>query len=156
MTDNRTNEQTAEQVVEEALNRIDLYADEMPKAVVSALRARNLLSEGAPSEEQIERALDALSRFNQWTDNPRGAMRAALTAAGVAPQGSKQNETKSGQDFVSLDPKKVAEVLLDLMRAEAMLFDNGTEEWIAESDPVECLPPLASAFCEAYTEGKLT
>lgn len=36
---------------------------------------------GAPTEEQIERALEALSRFNQWTENPRGAMRAALLAA---------------------------------------------------------------------------
>lgn len=128
-----------------------------------------------PSEEQIERALDAISRFNQWTDNPRGAMRAALTAAGVAsqeviddaadeqddlrlhmlapqpvfdeaalaeviadaphsgdpnvscldprckaaavaawlregvaPQEPNQNETKSGNNFVSLDPEKVA------------------------------------------------
>ena len=84
-----------------------------------------------PSEEQIERALDAISRFNQWTDNPRGAMRAALTAAGVAsqeviddaadeqddlrlhmlaPQEPSQNETKSGNNFVSLDPEKVAEI----------------------------------------------
>lgn len=55
-----------------------------------------------------------------------------------------------------IDPEKVAEVLLDLMRAEAMTINNGGEEWIAESDPVECLPPLARALCEAYTEGKLT
>ncbi len=56
---------------------------------------------------------------------------------------------------VKLDAEKVAEVLLLLMRDGAMLFDNGTEEWIAESDPVECLPPLARALCVAYTEGKL-
>ena len=33
-----------------------------------------------------------------------------LTTAGVAPQVPNQNETKSGNNFVSLDPEKVAEV----------------------------------------------
>ncbi|UOR02041.1 hypothetical protein MUN77_01535 [Leucobacter allii] len=57
--------------------------------VFPLVRARGLQVDApseAPTEEQVERALDALSRFNQWTENPRGAMRAALTAAGVAPQ----------------------------------------------------------------------
>ena len=49
-------------------------------------KSDQIIVSGAPSEEQIEKALDAISRFNQWTDNPRGAMRAALTAAGVASQ----------------------------------------------------------------------
>lgn len=54
-----------------------------------------------------------------------------------------------------LDPEKVAEALEQAMRDEAMLFDNGDEEWIAESDPVECLPPLARALCEAAKRGEL-
>ena len=42
------------------------------------------------------------------------------------------------------------------MRDEAMMFEDGGYEWIAESDPDDCLPHIARALCEAYTEGKLT
>ena len=34
------------------------------------------------------------------------------------------------------------------MREEAMTFENGSEEWIAESDPVEVLPALARGLSE--------
>ena len=43
-----------------------------------------------PTPEQVEAALDALSRFNEWTENPRGAMRAALVAAAGA--GKEKND----------------------------------------------------------------
>jgi len=161
-----------------------------------ALAVQRRLSEGAPSEEQIEAAAKALAGISQetswsscevwgdldeWVDGYRSQARAALTAAGVAPQeltlcvecgetevlGKPEHRVlcmdcayetgvHAGRRTLALDPEKVAEALEQAMRDEAMLFDNGDEEWIAESDPVECLPPLARALCEAYTEGKLT
>ena len=78
------------------------------------------------------------------------------TTAGGTPQVPNQNETKSGNNFVSLDPEKVADVLRLAMRAEAMMFEDGGYEWIAESDPDDCLPHIAHALCEAYTEERLT
>ena len=68
-----------------------------------------------------------------------------LTAAGGTPQEPNQNETKSGNNFVSLDPEKMAEVMLD---AETALEDLPGSYGIAKE--------LARALCEAYTEGKLT
>ena len=65
----------------------------------------------------------------------------------VAPQVPSQTETKSGNNFVSLDPEKVAEVI----HAE----DSGgvaTGAWV--NKPYSRV--LARALCEAYTEGKLT
>ena len=141
------------------------------KETLAALRAHGLLSEGAPSDEQIERAARAFFREYHGEDilpelrddgeldtrsRALAATRVALTAAGVAPQEPSQNETKSGNNFVSLDPEKVADVLRLAMRAEAMMFEYGGYEWVAESDPDDCLPHIAHALCEAYTEGKLT
>ena len=185
---------TAEQIVEEALNRIDLYADELPKAVVSTLRAHGLLSEGASSEErrginlmrdlgfdesdpevvkaradaafeeQIERAARAYDpeawaardkyaadgtgtqvELDLMVEYSIGKARAALTAAGVAPQEPSQTKTKSGNNFVSLDPEKVAEVI---SYANTALDDLPSPGSTAEA--------LAHALCEAYMEGKLT
>ena len=59
-TDNRTNEPTAEQIVRATLLRcqFDTLGDKVAD-VVKDLRANGLLAEGAPSEEQIERAARA-------------------------------------------------------------------------------------------------
>ena len=57
----------------------------------------------------------------------------------VAPQEPNQNETKSGNNFVSLDPEKVAAIIWDLVDVSPERQDL-----------------LARALCEAYTEGKLT
>jgi|GEM_PF-3614652 len=59
--------------------------------------------------------------------------------SGVAPQVPNQNETKSGNNFVSLDPEKVAAIIWDLVDVSPERQDL-----------------LARALCEAYTEGKLT
>ena len=64
---------------------------------------------------------------------------AALTAAGVTPQEPSQTETKSGSNFVSLDPEKVAAIIWDLVDVSPERQDL-----------------LARALCEAYKEGKLT
>ena len=73
--------------------------------------------------------------------------KAALTAAGVAPQEPNQTETKSGNNFVSLDPEKVAEVI-EQMRDRARKERDVTKESLGQF--------IARALCEAYTEGKLT
>ena len=59
------------------------------KETLAALRANGLLSEGAPSEQQVERAANAMQNesggffsLESW----RHLARVALTAAGVAPQ----------------------------------------------------------------------
>ena len=49
---------------------------------------------------------------------------------------------------VQIDAAKLADKLLALMREEAMLFENGSEEWIAESDPVEVIPALGRGLSE--------
>ena len=78
-----------------------------------------------PTDEQIEAAAKTMHETrNPWfaahgawgaagfeiKQAFRESARAALLAAGVAPQVPNQNETKSGNNFVSLDPEKVAEV----------------------------------------------
>ena len=73
--------------------------------------------------------------------------RAALTTAGVAPHEPNQNETKSGNNFVSLDAEKVAEVI-EQMRDRAHKERDVTKESLGQF--------IARALCEAYTEGKLT
>ena len=72
--------------------------------------------------------------------------KAALTAAGVAPQEPNQTETKSGNNFVSLDAEKVADVLLANAKSRygGLLFEE------------RAAARIAHALCEAYTEGKLT
>ncbi len=73
--------------------------------------------------------------------------KAALTAAGVAPQEPNQNETKSGNNFVSLDPEKVADVIeieIEGLRHETRLYPDIYKRQVAD------------ALCEAYTEGRLT
>lgn len=72
--------------------------------------------------------------------------KAALAAAGVAPQEPSQNETKSGSNFVSLDAEKVAEVLLANAKSRygGLLFEE------------RAAARIAHAICEAYKEGKLT
>ena len=114
-----------------------------------------------PSEEQIEKAARAFFREYHGEDiwpelrddgeldtrsRSLAATRAALTAAGVAPQEPNQSETKSGNNFVSLDPEKVAEVLLANAKSRygGLLFEE------------RAAARIARALCEAYTEGKLT
>ena len=164
-TDNRTNEPTAEQVVSETLGPYGLIGrarDLAARNAVERLRAHGLLSEGAPSEEQIERAARAFFREYHGEDiwpelrddgeldtrsRALAATRAALTAAGVAPQEPNQSETKSGNNFVSLDPEKVAEVI-EQMRDRARKERDVTKESLGQF--------ISRALCEAYTEGKLT
>ena len=107
-----------------------------------------------PSEEQIEKAARAFFREYRGEDiwpelrddgeldtrsRALAATRAALAAAGVAPQEPNQNETKSSNNFVSLDPEKVAAIIWDLVDVSPERQDL-----------------LARALCEAYTEGRLT
>ena len=69
----------------------------------------------------------------------KAAAVAAWLREGVAPQEPSQTETKSGNNFVSLDPEKVAAIIWDLVDVSPERQDL-----------------LARALCEAYTEGKLT
>ena len=109
-TVNRTNEPTAEQIlVDEWIRQADraksmtgMDAIWFPDAeeTLAVLRTHGLLSEGAPSEEQIERAARAIRAdyVQRYPEEPpvyhagagqpvwRHMARAALTAAGVAPQ----------------------------------------------------------------------
>ena len=153
---------TAEQIVRATLLRcqFDTLGDKVAD-VVKDLRAHGLLSEGAPSEEQIERAARAFFREYHgediwpeiWDDGELdtrsralAATRAALTAAGVAPQEPSQTETKSGSNFVSLDPEKVAafpgtNAALDRLTvrkaapAEAFCIEHGNFHAVELGDP---------------------
>ena len=79
--------------------------------VVKDLRANGLLSEGAPSEEQIEQAATAIRNTQvggasyrpvemSVTSAHREQARAALTAAGVAPQEPLQRPGEYDDDFI--------------------------------------------------------
>ena len=76
----------------------------------------------------------------------KAAAVAAWLREGVAPQEPSQTETKSGNNFVSLDPEKVAEVLLENAKSRygGLLFEE------------RAAARIANALCEAYTEGRLT
>ena len=65
----------------------------------------------------------------------------------VAPQEPSQTETKSGNNFVSLDPEKVAE-LIEQLRDRSRKERDVAKESLGQF--------IARALCEAYTEGKLT
>ena len=95
---------TAESVIAEAMVNAGapLMHSRVEESVAAALRANNLLSEGAPTEAQVEAAAKIIRRASLettadpgdfWSDCYEGereawrnAARAALTAAGVAPQ----------------------------------------------------------------------
>jgi len=100
-----------------------------------------------PTEAQVEAAAKAIYSVQRpggaWAENQqprwhRKLARAALVAAGVAPQEPKQNKTKSGQDFALLDPQKVGSII-DYYHD----IPYGRRELIID------------ALCEAYKEGNL-
>lgn len=141
---------TTESVIAEAMVNAGapLMHSRVEESVAAALRANGLLSEGAPREKQARaiRKLDNVQAIfagaqASVTDAVRelSLTSAALEAAVVAPQEPNQNETKSGNNFVSLDPEKVAAIIWDLVDVSPERQDL-----------------LASALCEAYKEGKLT
>ncbi len=76
----------------------------------------------------------------------KAAAVAAWLREGVAPQEPSQTETKSGNNFVSLDHEKVAEVLLANAKSRygGLLFEE------------RAAARIAHALCEAYTEERLT
>lgn len=168
MTDNRTNEPrpnpTAEQIVRgvrKLLNRYslrgDVPCDEIDKLIDDS--EAGLLSEGTPSEAQARaiRKLDNVQAIlagaqASVTDAVRelSLTSAALTAAGVTPQVPNQNETKSGNNFVSLDPEKVAAMIRDDLRGGEYASAPDELPYAATSRRI------ARALCEAYKEGKLT
>ncbi len=136
-------------------------AQEIYQAALAATRAALTAAGVAPQEplgDLVFRAAAAIAetqarRQNLPPEVIQGVTRehiqdakAALTAAGVAPQVPNQNETKSGNNFVSLDPEKVAEVLLANAKSRygGLLFEE------------RAAARIAHALCEAYTEGKLT
>ncbi len=102
------------------------------------------LSEGAPSEEQVERAAKAYLNGGIYTLESDGEhharMRAALTAAGVAPQ-----------EPQALDPEKVAEVLR-VHYPKYQRCGGCAATWHSERTFRD---HQADVVCVAYTEGKL-
>ena len=72
---------------------------------------------------------------------------AALVAAGVAPQEPNQTETKSGNNFVSLDPEKVA-ALIESERDRAAAERDFAQESLGQF--------MAPALCEAAKRGELS
>ena len=125
MSDNRTNEPTAEQIlVDEWIRQADraksmtgMDAIWFPDAeeTLAVLRASGLLSEGAPCEDQIERAARAIRAdyVQRYPEEPpvyhagagqpvwRHMARAALTAAGVAPQEPSGVTDANGHSWMS-------------------------------------------------------
>ena len=146
-TDNRTNEPT-EAMILAALNaysskglEIDGYdpTDEYPsldmwgERFASQMRAALVAAQGA-------------ARPVNGFDTSAERVKTGADSLHVAPQVPNQNETKSGNNFVSLDPEKVAEVLLANAKSRygGLLFEE------------RAAARIAHALCEAYMEGRLT
>ena len=114
-----------------------------------------------PSEEQIEKAARAIRAdyVQRYPEEPpvyhagagqpvwRHMARAALVAAGVAPQEPNQTETKAGNNFVSLDPEKVA-ALIESERDRAAAERDFAQESLGQF--------MAPALCEAAKRGELS
>ena len=146
-TDNRTNEITEEQVEAAAKAMWDLRKTKsdpewgaleygVKQEYRKDARAALVAAQGAAPQEH-----PTMEEIGE--DIARG-IRDSLS--GVAPQVPNQNETKSGNNFVSLDPEKVAEVLLANAKSRygGLLFEE------------RAAARIAHALCEAYTEGRLT
>ena len=180
-TDNRTNEPTAEQIlVDEWIRQADraksmtgMDAIWFPDAeeTLAVLRANGLLSEGAPSEEQIERAARAIRAdyVQRYPEEPpvyhagagqpvwRHMARAALVAAGDAPQAPSRLP-----DFFAPKPMSNSYVPAQVLPssgvdedARANLIHSTSVAHFGGLDP-RVAPIIARALCEAYMEGKLT
>ena len=109
-------------------------------SVTDAVRELSLTSAALVAAQGAARPVNGF-------DTTAERVKAGADSLHVAPQEPSQTETKSGNNFVSLDPEKVAEVI----HAE----DSGgvaTGAWV--NKPYSRV--LARALCEAYTEGKLT
>lgn len=141
---------TAEQVVFDVL--AGLKRGMGVQQICDALRAHGLLSEGAPSEEQIVAALNASV---DWGPQTVARMRAALTAAGVAPQGSDKD--------LSTSPEHVKNEGDSLHVALPALDPEKVAEWLGSDEPRKSRDETygqydrrrARALCEADAEGKL-
>ena len=147
-TDNRTNGPTAEQIL----------------AALNAYSSKGLEIDGYDPVEEYP-------SLEMWGDRFASQMRAALVAAhGVtppvnsfdttaervktvadslhaAPQEPSQNETKSGNNFVSLDREKVA-ALIESERDRAAAERDFAQESLGQF--------MAPALCEAAKRGELS
>ena len=167
MTDNRTNEPTEAQVEAAAKAMWDLRKlisdpewDALEYGVKLEYRkdARAALVAAAPIPQPVidEAALAEVIADAPHSGDPnvscldprcKAAAVAAWLREGVAPQEPSQTETKSGNNFVSLDPEKVAE-LIEQLRDRSRKERDVAKESLGHF--------IARALCEAYTEGKLT
>ena len=159
MTDNRANEPTAEQIlVDEWIRQADraksmtgMDAIWFPDAeeTLAVLRANGLLSEGTPSEQQVEWAARAFFREYHGEDiwpelrddgeldtrsRALAATRAALVAAATTPQ-------------PVLDLEKVA-ALIESERDRAAAERDVAQESLGQF--------MARALCEAAKRGELS
>lgn len=158
-TPNPTAERVCD-VIAKTIRRVDgrhsMGAGALGEHIEEALRAHGLLSEGTPSEEQVERAArewyEQANGYETWASASgqhqqvvRVRAAKALTAAGVTPQESAtqpvEEERLGGTPL--LDPEKVAQLVRLALRSNAALFD-----------PPEQV--IARALCEAHQEGRLT
>ena len=148
-TDNRMSEPTAESVIaEEMVNAgAPLMHSRVEESVAVALRAHGLLSEGAPTEAQVE----AVAKTLHETRNPWFGAYGDWGAAGFEVKKAFRESARAALAAATipkpvLDPEKVAEVLLENAKSRygGLLFEE------------RAAARIAHALCEAYTEGKLT
>ena len=168
-TDNRTNEPTEAQIERAARAFFREYHGEdiwpelwddgeldTRSRALAATRAALTAAGVAPQPVVDEAALAEVIADAPHSGDPnvscldprcKAAAVAAWLREGVAPQEPNQNETKSGNNFVSLDPEKVAE-LIEQLRDRSRKERDVAKESLGQF--------IARALCEAYTEGKLT
>ena len=175
-TDNRTNEPTAEQIlVDEWIRQADraksmtgMDAIWFPDAeeTLAVLRAHGLLSEGAPSEAQVEAAAKAMWDLRKLISDPewdaleygvkleyRKDARAALVAAqGAAPPVNSFDTTaervKNGGDSLHVTPELVIDET-----ALAEVIGKVTDLWDEPLDEVHDIPQIARAVAAWLKEG---
>lgn len=93
------------------------------------------------------RAVQGAARPVNGFDTTAERVKTGADSLHVAPQEPNQNETKSGNNFVSLDAEKVAAFI------ETKVVGESPGVWASR---VYARAEFVRALCEAYTEGKLT
>lgn len=136
------------ELVEDDPTRAEIWRIDARRTLTAAagVAPQPVIDEAALAEVIADAPHSGDSNVSCLDPRCKAAAVAAWLREGVAPQEPSQNETKSGNNLVSLDPEKVAEVLLANAKSRygGLLFEE------------RAAARIARALCEAYTEGKLT
>lgn len=147
-TGNRTNDPTEAQVEAAARAALRVLMEQWPEETQEGWSEEEM-SEALELQRKAQRAAlvaahGAARPVNSF-DTTAERVKTGADSLHVAPQEPNQNETKSAQNLVSLDPEKVAERM-----------ESYYDRWSGPGEESPTYRDFADDLCEAYTEGELT